>query len=452
MAAPAPAAVGTPAVSTSTTLTPGTPSGSVSGSLLVANITAYWSGSTVPTEASVTPPSGWLVGQDAGSTHLFYAAYATPDNVACFEAWYYFYGTGTFQWSFANVGGGAVAESYGTIFRVTGGASSGNPFVDTYASQHNGGTGSTLTIGPYTPGAANTLCLAGVLADNSGTWSIPAGWTQQSYLAGGSSMVTASVTQTTPASLSPTFSVAGGGWYEGLIVSLRAPSGTPASITAAPAVGASRPNAPIVVSTAAFTAGASNAAASAPAPTLAAGAAVTPAAATSAGSAGKPGLAAGASVTAAWAEAAGAAPGPIVAARSALTAEPASGASTGTAPTLAGASAITAVTARGQGTGSVPSVSAGAAATIIAAAAGGIARAAAVVVTGAANIVGATAKAFGFVWAPTVTVQEPTTIPDYTFGTPHSVQVAYRPLTVQVAYRPLTVQVAYRPLTVETPP
>ncbi|MEJ0073257.1 MAG: hypothetical protein WDN27_04235 [Candidatus Saccharibacteria bacterium] len=127
-------------------------------------------GTTAPTSASVTV-TGFTLG-----------SFVTYDAGSFYEAVYMFYkyATGSDSGSYTvndnTVAGASVDEGDILSARITGGPTSGNPFVDTFQSATNT-TATTAVMSSFTPGGDNSLLLALLWVDNSSTATFPGGWT-----------------------------------------------------------------------------------------------------------------------------------------------------------------------------------------------------------------------------------------------------------------------------------
>src|SRR5882757_2230535 len=177
MAAPVLASNGTIADTATTTCAVPVPSGVASGSLIVAYIYAAWFNGTTPTAAQFTPPAGsgtWVIKDIV--TH----ALNGPNQHAMIVAYKYATGSdsGTYSWTINNVGGTAPAFASGVAERVTGGATSGDPFADAVQKGSSADGTSSVTVASFTPGGDNTLLTAYAMdADSPATVSLPGGWT-----------------------------------------------------------------------------------------------------------------------------------------------------------------------------------------------------------------------------------------------------------------------------------
>lgn len=226
MTAPAVAAVGTVAAISGTTVSPGVPSGVVSGSLVVASLSLFWGEtSTAPTSAAVTAPTGFTFGG-------IVAYVDTPDSGYVAVFWYYKYATGsdtgTYVFTGNTVGSHGVADGRAVAMRVTGGPTSGNSFVDTFESASSSANVTTLSVSTFTPTAGNTLLLGAFsITDTESSVTGPTGWTQSAFLGtSGYSFGVSSLQQTTAAATgSVTWSWSTGGTGAALIASIRTPPG-----------------------------------------------------------------------------------------------------------------------------------------------------------------------------------------------------------------------------------
>lgn len=149
------------------------PNGVVNGSLVVAMVQGA---SSIDTPVVSAPDSSWV---QAGSESYTYSTTspAILHNVVL-TCWYH-YATGTESGSYNfTVGSGDAISGY--TARITGGPTSGNPFVDSFHSTDTGtGRTTSVTVSSWTPSGNNNLLLAGMAAGGNGNStisSIPAGW------------------------------------------------------------------------------------------------------------------------------------------------------------------------------------------------------------------------------------------------------------------------------------
>lgn len=145
------------------------PSGVVAGSLVVvAVITPLGSGNTADA-TDWTRPTGFEI---AG-----WRSHGTPwgDNFGV--AFFYKYATGADSgtYSFPNPSG-TNPDGAGMAMRITGGPTSGNPFVDPFRS--TGGSINDATISSFTPGGNDSLFLATIYQQTADAVTPPASFTQ----------------------------------------------------------------------------------------------------------------------------------------------------------------------------------------------------------------------------------------------------------------------------------
>lgn len=163
------------------------PSGIAPGHLLVAVTTGWWAADQAAAynanpAAGWNPPAGWTFGAGQAFT-------AVAGQMLGF-AWWYRYATGSESGSLAfsqnPVGGASDYDDLyglGATLRITGGPTSGNPFLETaYIGQL---AGDLLTMPTLTPAAGESLILAVAHREGAGTLTQPAGWTQTVYTTGG---------------------------------------------------------------------------------------------------------------------------------------------------------------------------------------------------------------------------------------------------------------------------
>jgi photosystem II stability/assembly factor-like uncharacterized protein len=154
------------------------PTGVVSGSLIVVFIYATWPNSpTFP--AAVTVPTGFYLGGSWPYQDTVYSKYSGT-------AWYYKYATstdvGTYNFVLNNDSlGGSPQYGNGYAHIISNGPTSGNPFVDTVLFGDSSTATTSMTVGTFTPGANNSLLLAGVGWDYDGgaggaILGFPTGW------------------------------------------------------------------------------------------------------------------------------------------------------------------------------------------------------------------------------------------------------------------------------------
>jgi len=234
MAAPVVASNGTIADTTTTTVAVPVPSGVVSGSLIVAYIYAAWFNGTTPTAAQFTPPAGsgtWVIKDIV--TH----ALNGPNQHAMIVAYKYATGSdsGTYSWTVNSLGGNAPAFASGVAGRITGGATSGDPFADAIQQGSSADGSSSVAVASFTPGADNTL-LTGFMEDAAGGATItqPASWgslaTSTGGGASGSSILTSLTQGTAAATGTLTFSSTSSTFSKlALVGTFRAPAAGPAA-------------------------------------------------------------------------------------------------------------------------------------------------------------------------------------------------------------------------------
>lgn len=171
MAAPTIAAVGTPATSSGSVLTVAAPTGTLAGDLVEVAFWGWWHQSTTaPTVSALTPSAGLTLGGT-------YSWIDTADGYAVILGLGYAYAaSGSDSWSitFGTVGGQTLNLAAGAARRISGGPTSGNPYVDTFRSASTG-TWTTQTVASFTPGGDNTLLTTVAFAADTPT--IPSGWT-----------------------------------------------------------------------------------------------------------------------------------------------------------------------------------------------------------------------------------------------------------------------------------
>jgi fibronectin-binding autotransporter adhesin len=234
MAAPVIAASG--AISTGTSSpTPAVPSGVVAGSLVVAVLWGVWYPATADADSSLlTAPAGWTVasfvatGEDGGSNGrlcVFFAYhYATSSESGTYTGFSFQSGAGGTRPVFNN--GGAYA------MRITGGPTSGNPFVDTFQTQRVTGASTTKTQSTFTPTASNSLLLGVLYGDVNTTSTWPSGWTRDAHDQSNGLFDFGHLAQTTAAAtgtLTWTFGVSSDGRIAG-VATIRTPSGATAAL------------------------------------------------------------------------------------------------------------------------------------------------------------------------------------------------------------------------------
>jgi hypothetical protein len=85
--------------------------------------------------------------------------------------------SGHYSVTLNSVGGTAALGADAYTFRVTGGPTSGNPFVDTVRTA-GANSGATATVASYTPGGDDSLLIASFFSNDSGSLTGPSGWTK----------------------------------------------------------------------------------------------------------------------------------------------------------------------------------------------------------------------------------------------------------------------------------
>lgn len=216
------------------------PSGIAAGNLLVAVVTGWWdadqasyyNASTANMAAAWNAPAGWTFGTGRAFT-------AIGSQMIAF-AWYYRYADGSesgdlnFTQNPVN-GAGDYSDEYGLggTLRITGGPSSGNPFLET---AYNGSTvaPATITLPTLTPAANETLVLAVAHREGAGTLTQPASppFTQTIYTTGGVVGGTQQVSyyaQATAAALDLTWTTTGASMADVQAVTIRGSTGSPFS-------------------------------------------------------------------------------------------------------------------------------------------------------------------------------------------------------------------------------
>jgi len=174
------------------------PAGVASGSLIIAYIYAGWFNAATPTTAQFTPPDGTWTIKDI-VTHV-----VSGGQLAMIVAYKYATGSdsGTYAWTVNALGGTGCSFSSGVASRVTGGATSGDPFADAIQKGSAADGSSTVAVASFTPGGDNTL-MTGYCddPDSSPTVTVPSGWSSvvsnSDTTSGGS--VLGQVTQSTAA-------------------------------------------------------------------------------------------------------------------------------------------------------------------------------------------------------------------------------------------------------------
>jgi len=165
-------------IATGTTASIPVPPGVVSGSLVVVFIYSKWTNSpTFP--GAVTPATGFFLGGSWPYQDTVYSVYSGI-------AWYYKYATGVDSGTYSFVMGtdslGAAAHyANGYAHIITGGPTSGDPFVDTILFAASSTAVTSIGISTFTPGANNSLLLAGAAWDYDGgsggaVLGFPTGW------------------------------------------------------------------------------------------------------------------------------------------------------------------------------------------------------------------------------------------------------------------------------------
>jgi hypothetical protein len=198
--------IGTPASKTTgTTLAVPVPAGVAVGSLVIMVVGTEYQTSTLATTAAVTSP-GFTVAQVNAFTpyanfseasFLLYK-YATAAD------------TGTYTITFNMVAGVDQDEMAAIAAIVSGGPTSGNPFVDTFRTGTTS-VGTSVTVSSFTPTANNSLLIASVWNDDQYTNGFPSGWANNAStsampgislatLRQGVAAATGSLTWTSPAS------------------------------------------------------------------------------------------------------------------------------------------------------------------------------------------------------------------------------------------------------------
>jgi len=149
------------------------PAGVASGSLIIAYIYAGWFNAATPTTAQFTPPDGTWTIKDI-VTHV-----VSGGQLAMIVAYKYAIGSdsGTYAWTVNALGGTGCSFSSGVASRVTGGATSGDPFADAIQKGSAADGSSTVAVASFTPGGDNTL-MTGYCddPDSSPTVTVPSGW------------------------------------------------------------------------------------------------------------------------------------------------------------------------------------------------------------------------------------------------------------------------------------
>jgi len=168
---------------TSLTYSVPVPTGVVAGSLIVAYIYGAWFSSTTPTTAAFTPPAGqgWVI-KDIVS-HLLNG----PNQHAMIVAYKYATGadSGSYSWTTNALGAVDPSFSSGVALRVTGGATSGDPFADAIQKGSSADGSSSVVVASFTPGGDSTLLVGFAEDANGATVSLPGGWTSLATSTGG---------------------------------------------------------------------------------------------------------------------------------------------------------------------------------------------------------------------------------------------------------------------------
>lgn len=163
------------------------PSGIAAGHLLVAVTTGWWetdqsAAYNANPAAGWNAPAGWTFGAGRAFT-------ATVSQMIGFAWWYrYADGSESGDLNFTQnpvSGAGDYGDLYGlgATLRITGGPTSGNPYLETsYTGQL---AAESIVMPTFTPGGDESLVLAVVHREGAGTLTQPAGWTQTVYTTGG---------------------------------------------------------------------------------------------------------------------------------------------------------------------------------------------------------------------------------------------------------------------------
>ncbi|MEO5950701.1 MAG: hypothetical protein ABIQ04_04600 [Candidatus Saccharimonadales bacterium] len=146
------------------------PSGVVAGSLVLMYVWASYSTGTSPVSSPFSAPSFTTASFVVSNT----------GSAVTVGAWLYKYAagsdTGTYSPTAATVGGVAATSTWSNAIRITGGPSSGNPFVDTFQTATNS-SGASVTVPSLSLTGTNSLILAGVCNTGFSAFTYPAGWT-----------------------------------------------------------------------------------------------------------------------------------------------------------------------------------------------------------------------------------------------------------------------------------
>lgn len=236
MAAPVIAAVGAVAtgsnstVGASASLTPAVPASVASGDLIVVAVTVEWQASG--TDAAGTTSSVSVT----GFTQAAFYSVKTSDSWGA-EGSYLFYkhatgaDTGTYAVTVSAASTMSVYSASATAARITGAATSGNPFWTTFSEYAPGGQGTSFPVPAFTPPQDNCLLIGFGQFSNNTSVTIPSGWTSKAYSSHGISL--SSLTQSTAASTGTlTWSVPGND-YPAIIVATVLPVAVPVAGSAA---------------------------------------------------------------------------------------------------------------------------------------------------------------------------------------------------------------------------
>lgn len=150
------------------------PAGVVSGSVLVAHVCFAWNQTTTnPTNAAITPPTGWTFAYGAAFTDV-------SDGYVMYNGWYYKTAsasdTGTYSFAGGTVGTKAALGLAGRAYLITGSAAV--PLGDTLHASAAASATSTVTLPTFTPAQDNSLLIGFDCSfSNVSAAAQPTGWT-----------------------------------------------------------------------------------------------------------------------------------------------------------------------------------------------------------------------------------------------------------------------------------